>query len=111
MPNTEHRTTEAEIKEIWERLTSSEASIKSAHHRIDGLQETIKSIKDLAVSVAQIAIETKALREDSEKTNNRLASLENKPAKRYEAIITVIITALGSGVIGYFLNSILNYVK
>lgn len=107
MPNTEHRTTEAEIKEIWERLTSGEASIKSAHHRIDSLEEVSVSVKDLAVSIAQIAVETKALREDFEKNNNRLESLEKKPLKRMEVIITAVLTAIGSGVAGYLLAMIL----
>ena len=39
--NTEHRTTEREIKEIWERLTKGEASIKSAHHRIDDVVQQL----------------------------------------------------------------------
>ncbi len=107
MPNTEHRTTEGEIKEIWERLTKGEASIKSAHHRIDNLQEMSESIKDLAVSTAQIATETKALREDAVKTDERLEELEKKPAKRYEVLLMAFLTAICSGVGGYLLATLL----
>lgn len=106
--NTEHRTTEGEIKEIWERLTAGESSIKSAHHRIDSLQEMSKSIKDLAVATAQIATETKALREDYEKADKRIETLEEKPTKRYETFVTAILTGLGTGIVGYLLALILH---
>ena len=106
--NTEHKTTEGEIKEIWERLTAGESSIKSAHHRIDALQEMSKSIKDLAVATAQIATETKALREDYEKADKRIGTLEEKPTKRYETFITAILTSLATGVVGYLLALILH---
>lgn len=108
MPNTEHKTTEGEIKEIWERLTAGEQSIKSAHHRIDNLQEMSNSIKELAISTAQIAAETKALREDYTKADERIEELEKKPIKRYEAALTAFLTAICSGIGGYFLALILN---
>ena len=104
MSNAEHKTTEKEIKEIWERLTAGESSIKSAHHRIDSLEEMSKSIKDLAIATAQIAAETKALREDYEKVDNRVVTLESKPVKRYETFVTAILTGLGTGLVGFLLG-------
>ena len=100
----EHKTTEKEIKEIWERLTAGESSIKSAHHRIDTLEGMSKSIKDLAVSTAQIAVETKALREDYAKADERIEKLEEKPIKRYETVITSILTAICGGIVGYLIS-------
>jgi len=106
--NTEHKTTEGEIKEIWERLTKGEASIKSAHHRIDMLQELSKSVQQLALSTTQIAIETKALREDYSSADKRIETLESKPAKRYESIVEKIILTLCGAVAGYLFNLFLN---
>jgi predicted nucleic acid-binding Zn-ribbon protein len=106
--NTEHRTTEGEIKEIWERLTAGEESIKSAHKRIDSLNDMSKSIQDIALSTAQIATETKALREDYVKADKRIEELESKPIKRYEAFITACISAVGGGIIGYLASLVLN---
>lgn len=108
MSNLEHRTTEREIKEIWERLTAGEQSINSAHHRIDSLAEMSKSIQDLAIATAQIAAETKALREDYVKAVERIEALEEKPIKRYETFITALITGLGTGIVGYLLALVLN---
>jgi predicted nucleic acid-binding Zn-ribbon protein len=109
--NTEHKTTEGEIKEIWERLTAGESSIKSAHKRIDSLEKLAESVNNLAFSTSQIATETKALREDYEKADERIESLEEKPIKRYETVITAILTALCGGVIGYLLALIIPTIK
>lgn len=106
--NTEHRTTEGEIKEIWERLTAGESSIKSAHHRIDNLEKIADSVHKLAMSTNNIAAETKALREDYEKADERIEKLEEKPIKRIDTFITAILTALGGGIVGYLLSLILH---
>ncbi len=105
--NTEHKTTEGEIKEIWERLTAGESSIKSAHKRIDNLERLADSVNNLALSTSQIAAETKALREDYVKADERIENLEEKPIKRYETVITAILTAVCGGVVGYLLSFIL----
>ena len=107
MSNLEHKTTEKEIKEIWERLTSGEASIKSAHHRIDELKELSNSINQLATSTSLIAAETKALREDYANADRRIEALEGRPLKNYTLIVSSIITALCSGLAGFFLNAVL----
>ena len=100
----EHKTTESEIKEIWERLTAGESSIKSAHKRIDTLEENSKITKDMAIATAQIATETKALREDYNKVDDRIAELEKKPIKRYDAFVNAVITTICGGVIGYLVS-------
>ena len=106
--NTEHKTTEAEIKEIWERLTKGESSIKSAHHRIDNLEKIADSVNKLAFSTNQIATEVKALREDYEEADERIEKLEEKPVKRWETIIASCLSGLCTGVMGYLLAIILN---
>lgn len=105
--NTEHKTTEGEIKEIWERLTKGEAGIKSAHHRIDNLEKLADSVNNIAQSTSLIASETKALREDYNKTDAEVQKLKEKPTKRYETFVTAVITTLCGGVIGYLLSLIL----
>jgi uncharacterized membrane protein YjjP (DUF1212 family) len=105
--NATHTTTEKEMKDIWERLTKNEASIKSAHHRIDNLEKLADSVYNLAVSTSEIAAETKKLREDYNKADEELQELKSKPAKRYEIFVTAFITAICGGVAGYLLSLIL----
>jgi uncharacterized coiled-coil DUF342 family protein len=102
-----HEMTEKEVKEIWERLTAGEQSIKSAHHRIDSLEKLADSVHNLALATSKVADETKALREDYEEADERIGTLESKPVKRYETFITALLTGLGTGLIGYYLGTIL----
>ena len=106
MPNTEHKTTEAEIKEIWERLTAGESSIKSAHHRIDSLEKIANSMHEISISTSQTVAEIKALREDFKRADERIDKLEEKPVKRYETFVTACLTAVCGGVVGYLLSFI-----
>ena len=99
--NREHTVTEVEFKEIIERLTAGEASIKSAHKRIDELQAMHETIKDLAVATAQIATETKKLREDYNKADEEIQTLKDKPTKRYETVVTSILTTICGMALGY----------
>lgn len=108
MSNAEHRTTEKEMKDIWERLTAGEASIKSAHKRIDSLEKLAESVNNMAISINNIATETKALREDYIKADEKIEELQEKPVKRYETFVTAFLTAVCSGVAGYLLSLILN---
>lgn len=91
-----------------DKMAHLEESLKSAHKRIDELQELSGNIKDLVSVTAQLAAEMKALREDSEKTEKRLETLESKPVKRYETFVTALLTGFGTGIIGYFLGRILH---
>ena len=83
-----------EQKEMWERLTAVEQSTKSAHHRLDSLDKLTERVHILAV-------ETKAMREDVSDITSRVDEIEKKPNKRYETVVTAIITALVGGLIGY----------
>ncbi len=108
MSQQEHKTTEKEIKEIWERLTKGEASMKSAHHRIDNLEKLIESVNKMAVSINQIVTELKAMRLDVNDVTGRVEEIEKKPIKRYETVVTTILTALCSGGVGCLLGLIIH---
>ena len=108
MSQLEHKTTEKEMKDIWERLTAGESSIKSAHKRIDNLEKLADSVHNLAIATSKVADETKELREDYNKVDKEIQGLKEKPIKRYETVVTAILTALCGGVVGYLL-SFINY--
>ena len=106
--NREHTVTEHEFKEIVERLTAGESSIKSAHHRIDKIEKIADSVSKMAISINNIAAETKALREDYIKADEKIENLREKPSKRLETFINSMLTALGGGIVGYLLSLIIN---
>ena len=105
--NTEHRTTEGEIKEIWERLTANETSVKSAHHRIDDVEEKQDNLAELVSTVKVLADREARVEDDVTVIKTDVKELKEKPIKRYDTVITAILTAVCGGVVGYLLSFVL----
>lgn len=89
-------------------IIENKDSCKSAHHRLDKLENDIGEIKELTIAVKEIAMETKANREDVNKMNERLEDIEQKPAKNWDKVITTVIGtvvgAIAGGIIGLILK-------
>ena len=82
-------------QEIYERVTSVEQSVKSAHHRIDEVAESDKSI-------AEILVEMKYMRRDLNKLIERVTSVEARPIRRYDYIVNALISAAIAALINIF---------
>lgn len=71
---------------------------KRQNKRITDLEEKVEDIGSLTASVASLAKSVEQMAKAQEKQGKRLEVLEQKPAKRWEAIvekaILVIVTAL-----------------
>lgn len=106
--NTEHKTTEREIKEIWERLSAGEQSIKSAHHRIDDVEEKQDNLAELVSTVKVLADREARVEDDVTEIKTDVKELKEKPIKRYDTVITTILTAICSGLVGYVLSLIIH---
>lgn len=81
---------ESTEKEIFERLTAVEQSLKSLHKRQDHSDELIKSIYEMS-------IEIKNMREDINGVTEKVEQIEQKPAKRWESVIAAVIGAFAGG--------------
>ena len=86
-----------EEKEIWERMAFVESSVKSAHHRLD-------RIEHLADSIHSLASEMREMRSDFTNALERVENIEQRPVKRYDVLVNSSVTALVSGVLGYFIS-------
>ena len=84
-------------QEIFERMTSVEQSVKSAHHRIDEVVEGGKSI-------GEILVEMKYMRRDLNELLERVLVIEKRPSRRYDMIITAIITAVIAAAVSFFVK-------
>lgn len=89
-------------------LIEAVQSTKSAHHRIDKIEQEIGEIKELTIAVKEIAMETKATREDINDMNSRLKVVEEKPAKNWDNLIKTIITRNCDSSSGLFFGKIWN---
>ena len=85
---------------IRERLTAVESSVKSAHHRIDNIEELTQSVKSLAV-------ETKYLKEDISDVKEKIDVIAGRPSQILTVIITALMTATVSGFVGFAITNLL----
>lgn len=65
------------------------------------LKKVFDRINSIAVSTEKLAIEMKYMREEQTKQDKRIADLEGKPVKRYDSIVTSIITGIIGLIVGY----------
>ncbi len=78
-------------KEVWERLTSVESSVKSAHHRLDSIEKLTQSVSDMVVEV-------KHMREDLNNVHDEIDEVKNRPMQFYDKLMWLVIGAVVSGV-------------
>ena len=86
--------------EIAERLAALEQDKKAANHRIENLEKLTESVYSLAQSV-------KSMQENLKNIMARVAKIEERPVKRWEGVISTIITVLISGAGGFILSKII----
>ena len=74
---------------------------------VKDLHKVFDKITDIAMATEKLAIEMKYMREDQNKTEQRLKELEEKPIKRYDSAVNYIITT----VIGLGIGAIATLIK
>jgi hypothetical protein len=82
---------------VHERLSALEQDKTSVHRRLDNLEKLVESVHT-------IATELKATRNDVSEIKDRVEEVEHRPQKRYDTIVTAIITGIIGALIGYFLK-------
>lgn len=89
------------------QLAHLEEREKSNTHRIDKLEEEVSEIKDLTIAVKEIATETKHMREEQNNMSKRLSTIEEKPAKNWDKIITTTVGTIVGALIGALIGLVL----
>ena len=90
---------ETVVREYEHRISAVEQSIKSAHHRINDIEKLVESVHT-------IANEIKHMREDLNDVKERVDIIEEKPAKRWDLVVTTVVSAVTSVFVGYLLSSL-----
>lgn len=91
-----------------ERIAKLEENVKSNQHRLDEHDKKIEDLHDLTCSVRELATETRRMREDVNKMDNRLSALEDKPSKNWDNLTKTIITRNCCSSSGLFFSKIRN---
>lgn len=67
---------------------------------VKDLKKVFDKINSIAMSTEKLAIEMKYMREEQTKLDSRITTIEEKPVKRYDTVVTYIITTIIGIVIG-----------
>lgn len=97
----EEPVTRPEYEEYKQRI--EEEDIRQ-NRRIELLEEQTKQINNLTISVEKLAQSVKAMAESQEAYSKRLETLEGRDGEKWRKVVGIVLTAVISGVIGYFLK-------
>lgn len=73
---------------------------------VKDLKKVFDKINSIALSTEKLAIEMKYMREEQTKMDSRITTIEEKPVKRYDSIVTYIITTIIGAIIGFLVSLI-----
>ncbi len=88
------------------RLTEVEERSKSNSHRLDKLEESTEAINRLATSMEVMAERQEQVVETVGKLDTKVTLLEEKPAKRWDALVDKIVWAVMAAFIGFVLAQV-----
>lgn len=92
--------------ELREKAIEFENSAKSAHFRLDNMEEQTKAILKLGLAVEQMTFEIKEVIESYKEHENRLDKLEKAPADTVMKYFRQVVGLLVSAGVGYILSKI-----
>ena len=85
------------------RLAAAEQRAKSNTHRLDKLEESTQILNRLATSMEVMAQRQEQVADTVDKLDCKVTALENKPAKRWEALADKALLSVCAAVIGFIL--------
>lgn len=97
------------------KVQENEDRSKSNLKRLDKLEKEVEENNVLAINVRELTLEIKHMREDYQKSDerhteemkkidSRLAEVESKPQKRWEQIVSLVITRCSYSYTGFFIS-------
>lgn len=85
------------------RLAAVEQRAKSNTHRLDKLEKSTQILNRLATSMEVMAQRQEQVADTVDKLDCKVTALENKPAKRWEALADKALWSVCAAVIGFIL--------
>lgn len=79
---------------------------KRQNKRLEQLEEKLKENSELVVSIKELALETKHMREDLNETVQRIDRLESKNGDKWDKFKWLLVAGLVTIVLGYLAVSI-----
>lgn len=84
---------------IVETLSRQSEQLKTLFNRMDNLEKLTESVQNLAISLERLTARQSATEEHITTLTGDVDELRQKPAKRWDAVVAAVISALvGAGI-------------
>ena len=94
------------LSELKSKYVEAEASTKSAHFRLDNMEEQTKAILKLGIAVEQMTSEVKEMVDSYKEHETRIDKLEKAPADTVMKYFKQVVSILVSLGVGYVISKI-----
>lgn len=94
-------TLDEKVNNLEIALTKVEERSKSNTKRLDEVEADMKENTNLIISIKELASETKYMREDLNKTIQRLDKLENKDSDKWDKFKWLLVAGIVTIVLGF----------
>lgn len=88
------------------RLTVVEARSESNEHRLDEVEKRQTNLEELTSTVKVLAVREEAVENDVKEIKSDVKTLTGKSGKRWDALVTQIVTLVVAAIIGFILAKI-----
>lgn len=92
--------------EVDERVTRHTEQIKTCFSQIADVKSMAESLNKLATRLELLVHEAQDTNKKVDKLTNEVEEIKEKPAKRWDNLVTLAITAIATAVITYFLTKL-----
>lgn len=92
--------------DIEHRLTHVEDLSKEHTHRLDDLEKRQDNLDELVSTVKVLAVREENVESDVKEIKKDVKELSGKPGKRWDALVSQIITLVVAAVVGFLLAKI-----
>ena len=90
----------ADQESVSVAIARMEEQIKQLDRRMGSLEKLTETVSELALSVKELAASIKQTDDNVENLRKDVVEIHDKPAKRWETIVTAAITAIVGLIIG-----------
>jgi t-SNARE complex subunit (syntaxin) len=94
------------MDEMAVKITEIEQRGKSNTYRIEKLEESTAALNELTTSIKVMVTKQEYIAEKVDGLDTKVTEMECKPGKRWDMLVSVLISSVVAGVIGFMLAQI-----
>lgn len=90
-----------DLDEVAQKAQEALDSTKSAHHRLDALEDEVKDIRGLTAAMAAVNQKVDGLKDTVGEIKDDLKAITSKPSKWLDKIVELVLAAIVGGAITF----------